>query len=143
MAFLLLTGTPFNVMAQIGIIILIGIVVNNGIVLINHINNLRREGLDRHPAILIGCYERLRPICMTAATTVVGLIPLAWGGANLLGMSYFPLARTVMGGLIASTVLTLIVLPTYYVILDDLGRWCRRTWAMSSPRQAPEPIAGD
>ena len=142
-AFLLLTGTPFNVMAQIGIIILIGIVVNNGIVLINHINNLRREGLDRHPAILIGCYERLRPICMTAATTVVGLIPLAWGGANLLGMSYFPLARTVMGGLIASTVLTLVVLPTYYVILDDLGRWCRRTWMLSSPRQAPEPISGD
>ena len=141
--FLVITGTPFNVMAQIGIIILIGIVVNNGIVLINHINNLRREGLDRHPAILIGCYERLRPICMTAATTIVGLTPLAWGNANLLGMSYFPLARTVMGGLLASTVLTLVVLPTYYVILDDLGRWCRRTWVLSSPSQAPEPVSGD
>ncbi len=143
LAFLLITGTPFNVMAQIGIIILIGIVVNNGIVLINHINNLRREGLDRHPAILIGCYERLRPICMTAATTVVGLTPLAWGTANLLGMNYFPLARTVMGGLIASTALTLVVLPTYYVILDDFGIWCRRTWASSSPRQAPQPMSGD
>ena len=142
-AFLLITGTPFNMMAQVGIIILIGIVVNNGIVLVNHVNNLRREGLDRHPAILIGCYERLRPICMTAATTVVGLIPLAWGSANLLGISYFPLARTVMGGLIASTALTLVVLPTYYVILDDFGRWCRRTWILSGPHQAPKPLSGD
>ena len=141
--FLAITGTPFNVMAQIGIILLIGIVVNNGIVLINHVNNLRREGLDRHSAILIGCYERLRPICMTAATTVVGLIPLAWGTANLMGMNYFPLARTVMGGLMASTALTLVILPTYYVILDDFGRWCRRTWVLSAPHSATEPASGD
>ena len=142
-AFLLLTGTPFNVMAQIGVIILIGIVVNNGIVLLNHINHLRRGGLVRREAILRGCEERLRPICMTAATTIVGLIPLAWGDGNLLGMSYFPLARTVMGGLIASTALTLIVLPTYYVILDDFGAWCRRIWRTSGPQSTPQPASGD
>ncbi len=141
--FLLLTGTPFNVMAQIGLIILIGIVVNNGIVLINHVNNLRRTGLARRRAILLGCEERLRPICMTAATTIVGLIPLAWGDANLMGMSYFPLARTVMGGLLASTALTLVVLPTYYVILDDLGIWFRRICQVGAPRPAFQPSSGD
>ena len=141
--FLLITDTPFNVMAQVGIILLIGIVVNNGIVLINHINNLRCEGIARRPAILRGCEERLRPICMTAATTIVGLIPLAWGNGGLMGLSYFPLARTVMGGLMASTVLTLIVLPTYYVVLDDLGRWVRRLWLVSDPSTAAQPTAGD
>ena len=141
--FLLLTGTPFNVMAQIGLIILIGIVVNNGIVLLNHVNNLRRTGIARRKAILQGCEERLRPICMTAATTIVGLIPLAWGDANLMGMSYFPLARTVMGGLLASTALTLVVLPTYYVILDDLGIWFRRIWRVGAPRPAYLPSSGD
>ena len=141
--FLLLTGTPFNVMGQIGIILLIGIVVNNGIVLINHINTLRRDGLARLDAILRGCEERLRPICMTALTTIVGLIPLAWGGGSLMGISYFPLARTVMGGLMASTVLTLVVLPVYYVILDDFGRSCRRVWSASAAPRAPEPMAGD
>ena len=141
--FLLATGTPFNSMAQIGIIILIGIVVNNGIVLINHVNNLRRDGLRRREAILRGCEERLRPICMTASTTIVGLIPLAWGGAKLFGMSYFPLARTVIGGLLAATVLTLVVLPTYYVILDDFGRWFRRLWHSSRPSDALQPASGD
>ncbi len=141
--FLLLTGTPFNTMAQVGLIILIGIVVNNGIVLINHINNLRRGGISRREAILRGCDERLRPICMTAATTIVGLAPLAWGDASLMGMSYFPLARTVMGGLLASTVLTLVVLPTYYVILDELGLWFRRLCQAVAPRPAYQPNSGD
>ena len=140
---LLATGTPFNPMAQVGLIILVGIVVNNGIVLINHVNNRRRHGLPRREALLVGCEDRFRPICMTAATTVVGLIPLAWGGAELLGMSYAPLARTVIGGLAASTVLTLILLPTYYVILDDFGRWCRSVWIASDPSPAVNPAPGD
>lgn len=141
--FLLVTGTPFDIMAQIGLIILVGIVVNNGIVLINHINNLRRAGLPRREAILRGCEERLRPICMTASTTIVGLIPLALGSAQFFGMSYYPLARTVMGGLAASTILTLVVLPTYYVVLDDLGRWCRTLWITSAPSVTAEPASGD
>ncbi len=139
--FLLITGTPFNAMAQIGTIILVGIVVNNGIVLINHINNLRRGGLSRDEAMMRGCSERLRPICMTAMTTIVGLVPLAWGDGGLMGMSYFPLARTVMGGLMASTVLTLVVLPVYYEILDDFGMWLRRTLLATAPQ--PQPVSGD
>ena len=143
--FLLLTNTPFNMMAMIGMLVLIGVVVNNGIVLVDHINNLRREGRPRHQAILEGCRERLRPILMTAATTIVGLIPLAWGDGGLFDMKYFPMARTVMGGLMASTALTLIVLPTYYTLFDDLAFWVKRTWFASDPSRL-EPTtesAGD
>lgn len=147
--FLLVTGTPYNMMARIGMLVLVGIVVNNGIVLIDHINNLRRKGYPRPLAIREGCRERLRPILMTASTTVVGLVPLAFGNSGIGNMRYFPMARTIMGGLIASTALTLVVLPTYYTLLDDLGRWWGRLWRESNPQAArsseasPEPAAGD
>ena len=71
------------------------------------------------------------------------LIPLAWGDSGMFDMKYFPLARTVMGGLLASTVLTLIVLPTYYTLFDDLGDWMSRVWTStrsnSAPRLGPKP----
>jgi len=147
--FLLITGTPFNIMAQIGILILIGIVVNNGIVLLDHINNLRRKGLTRPEAIREGCSERFRPILMTAMTTVVGLIPLAIGSSSLFDLRYFPMARTLMGGLIASTVLTLIVLPTYYTLVDDFATGLKRLWrksapsaAKAAPKEEPAPAEG-
>ncbi len=130
---LYLTGTPLNLMAMIGLMVLIGIVVNNGIVMLDHVNNLRREGLPRTVAILQGCRDRFRPILMTASTTVVGLIPLAIGTSGIFELRYFPLARTVMGGLVASTVLTLIVLPTYYTLFDDLANWLKSTWLASNP----------
>jgi HAE1 family hydrophobic/amphiphilic exporter-1 len=138
--FLFLTGTPFNIMSQIGLMVLIGIVVNNGIVMIDHINNLRRKGLPREEAIREGCRERFRPILMTASTTVVGLIPLAFGDSGLLDLRYFPMARTIMGGLAASTILTLVVLPTYYTLFDDLAVWVKRTWYASG--RPPLPDAG-
>ena len=149
--FLLITKTPYNIMARIGMLVLVGIVVNNGIVLIDHINNLRRRGYPRSLAIREGCRERLRPILMTASTTVVGLIPLAFGDSGIGNMRYFPMARTIMGGLIASTALTLVVLPTYYTLLDDLGRWGRRLWHETNPsakpraatEPSPEPASGD
>lgn len=136
-SFLYVTNTPFSMMAWIGSMVLIGIVVNNGIVLIDHINNLRRKGLPREDAIREGCRERFRPIIMTATTTIVGLMPLAWGDSGMFDMKYFPLARTVMGGLLASTVLTLIVLPTYYTLFDDLGDWMRRVWSSTRSNSAP------
>ena len=71
---------------------------------------------------------------MTAATTVIGLIPLALGTSGIFELRYFPLARTVMGGLIMSTVLTLVVLPVYYVFLDDLALWAKRVWIASGPQ---------
>jgi HAE1 family hydrophobic/amphiphilic exporter-1 len=136
---LYLTGTPFNIMSKIGLMVLVGVVVNNGIVLLDHINNLRRAGMSRLEAILEGSKDRLRPIMMTATTTVVGLLPLALGDSGLFDLRYFPLARTIMGGLISSTVLTLIVLPTYYSLFDDLGDWIKHTWSASEPSVPESP----
>ena len=140
---LAITRTPFNIMSQIGLLILIGIVVNNGIVLLDHMNQLRRSGLSRDEAILQAGRDRLRPILMTATTTVVGLLPLAIGGAKVGGIYYFPLARTVMGGLISSTLLTLLVLPFITIGVEGLAHWFRRLWRLSSPqpRRQPEPEA--
>ena len=113
------TGTPFNMMAMIGIVILIGIVVNNGIVLVDHINNHRRAGQKLEDAILSGCRDRMRPILMTAGTTILGLLPLAiFHGAHVGDAEYYPMARAIIGGLASSTLLTLIVLPTYYLIAN-------------------------
>jgi hydrophobic/amphiphilic exporter-1 (mainly G- bacteria), HAE1 family len=126
------TRTPFNLMAQIGLLILMGIVVNNGIVLLDHMNQLRRQGLSREQAVLQAGRDRLRPILMTAATTITGLIPLAIGGSSMGGLFYFPLARTVMGGLLSSTLLTLIVLPYIDMGVEGAASWLRRVWRRSA-----------
>ncbi len=121
---LMATGTPLNLMAMIGIVILIGIVVNNGIVLVDHIGRRRRGGLPPDEALLVACGERLRPILMTAGTTVLGLIPLALlRGTHLSGLEYYPMARAICGGLAAGTALTLLVLPAYYSLAL---RWVER-----------------
>lgn len=117
---LFLTGKAFSVVAFIGIIMLAGIVVNNGIVLIDYINTLRKEGKDREAAIMTAGPVRLRPILMTTLTTVLGLVPLALGigdGAELQA----PMAIVVIGGLTLSTLLTLVVVPIMYTLLDDLS----------------------
>ncbi len=126
--FFLFTGTTFSIMAWIGILILIGVVVNNAIVFIDHINHHRSEGLERHEAIVVAGRERLRPILMTAATTVLGLIPLAIGNTQIGGDGphYYPMARAIVGGLTFSTVITLIILPSIYIMLDDVRIWSRR-----------------
>jgi HAE1 family hydrophobic/amphiphilic exporter-1 len=136
---LLLTGTSFGLMAMIGVVILIGVVVNNGIVLIDHVNQLRREGMPMEDAILAGGRERLRPILMTALTTILGLVPMALGGTHIGEAQYFPLARAVMGGMISSTFLTLLVLPTYYILGERLKAWWLGVLAKSRP--APKPVA--
>jgi HAE1 family hydrophobic/amphiphilic exporter-1 len=128
------TGTPMNLMAQIGFLILMGIVVNNGIVLLDHMNQLRARGLSDAEAVVEAGRDRLRPILMTAATTVIGLLPLAVGGAAVSGLMYFPMARTVMGGLISSAFATLIVLPLVALGVEWIGRWMQGIWRASRPR---------
>ncbi|MFH1755028.1 MAG: efflux RND transporter permease subunit [Candidatus Latescibacterota bacterium] len=130
------THTAMGLMAMIGLVILIGIVVNNGIVLVDHINNFRRKGLSIEAAVMEGGKERFRPILMTAATTILGLTPMAIGNAHVADAQYYPLARAVMGGLISSTILTLLVLPTYYVIADRAMGGLRRIWTRSRPMQS-------
>ncbi len=142
---LLATNSPFNLMAQIGMLILMGIVVKNGIVLIDHVNKLRRDGMERTEALLVGGRDRLRPILMTAGATMLALVPMGIGRTGLDGLYYFPLARTVIGGLAASTVLTLVILPFFYTLLDDLAAKARRVWRASAPAAvepvpAPEPV---
>lgn len=130
--FLAITRTPFNLMAQIGLLILMGIVVNNGIVLLDHMNQLRKAGLSHEESILQAGRDRMRAILMTASTTVIGLLPLALGGSTVGGLFYFPLARTVMGGLLSSTLLTLIVLPLIDLGVEGIASWARRIWRGSS-----------
>ena len=127
-----LTGTTLNSMAYLGILVLFGIVVNNGIILIAHINILRDEGLPRSEAIRQGGMDRLRPILMTATTSLFGLLPLclpallpevfpaAQGRAGM----WTPVSLAVLSGLTTSTFLTLIILPTVYSYMDDVSRGC-------------------
>ena len=126
------TDTPFNIMAMIGMVILIGIVVNNGIVLVDHINNLRRRGYQLDQAVREGCADRLRPILMTAGTTILGLLPLSvLHGAHVGNAEYYPMARAISGGLASSTLLTLLVMPTYYRLTTLWSAWIvtsLRTW---------------
>ncbi len=136
--FLAATRTPFNLMSQIGLLILMGIVVNNGIVLLDHMNQLRKGGMPRHEAILQAGRDRLRAILMTALTTIVGLLPMAMGGSTVGGLFYFPLARTVMGGLLSSTFLTLVILPYIDLHVEAVGKWFAKLWRASAPAPVPD-----
>lgn len=117
-----LTGTEFNIMAFIGILVLMGVVVNNGIVMIEHINNLRRRGMSRTDALVEGSRERLRPILMTMGTAILAMVPISLTNTQIGGDGppYYPMARAIAGGLAFSTVVSLLFLPTIYAMLDDL-----------------------
>ena len=143
--FFAVTGTTFSFMAMIGIMILIGVVVNNGIVLVDHINNLRQDGVPRDEAIVVAGRDRLRPILMTVATTIVGLTPLALGTTQVGGDGppYYPMARAIIGGLAFSTVVSLLVVPALYIYFDNLAAWGRKVMrtarSPSSKSQLSEP----
>lgn len=118
---LLITGYHLSVPAFIGMIMLIGIVVNNAIVLIDYINTLRKRGLERNEAIRKAGPIRLRPIAMTTLSTVLALLPLAFGGGEG-SEGRAPLAVVVAFGLTLSTLITLVLVPVVYTIFDDLGQ---------------------
>jgi len=115
-----ITGTTFDIMAQIGLIVLIGVVVNNAIVFIDLINQYRKSDMQREQAILVAGVNRFRPILMTALTTIFGLLPMAIGKTGLAGIPYAPMGITLIGGLISSTFLTLFAVPIFYTYFDDL-----------------------
>jgi HAE1 family hydrophobic/amphiphilic exporter-1 len=127
---LLLTETTFNMQAFLGVIVLVGVVVNNAIVLVDYMNLLRREyGMELREAVVTAGARRLRPILMTTITTVLGLGPMALGvgeGAELQA----PLARTVIGGLTTSTLITLVFIPVVYYTLEAFRR---RHYAPATP----------
>ena len=115
---LVLTNTPVSVVVFIGGILLVGIVVNNAIVLVDRVNQFRRQsGYTKLDALVAGTNERLRPIMMTTLTTVLGLLPMALGFGEAAELRT-PMAVTVIGGLMMSTLLTLVVIPVVYLVLD-------------------------
>ena len=122
---LFITGLPLNVIGIIGLIILVGVVVNNAIVLVDYINNRRRRGEDRNAAIMKAGPIRIRPIMMTALTTILGLVPMSFGigeGAEFTQS----MGVVVIGGLSLSTVLTLVIVPVMYTIFDDISESFKR-----------------
>lgn len=131
--------------ASYGLLILFGIVVNNGIVFVDHINRYRREGMARRQAIIQGGKDRLRPILMTATTTILGLaplvIPMIYGQAEGNARRWGPIGLVVISGLFASTILTLILLPTVYSLMDDLSAWIRRTIATARASAPAKPAS--
>ncbi|MDH5715448.1 MAG: efflux RND transporter permease subunit [Candidatus Aminicenantes bacterium] len=120
-ASLLITGQTLSMLSFMGIIMLAGIVVNNAIVMIDYVNQLRRRGMTRTEALLQGASIRLRPILITSITTVLAMLPMALSRSQGAEMRS-PLAVVVIGGLITSTFLTLLVVPTIYTLLEDLFR---------------------
>jgi HAE1 family hydrophobic/amphiphilic exporter-1 len=111
------TGSDVSVIAMIGFVMLAGIIVNNGIVLVDYINQLRRSGVEKREAIVSGAMTRIRPILMTALTTVLGLIPMAVGTKMGTDMTR-PMAIVTIGGLLYGTLLTLFVVPCIYDVLN-------------------------
>ncbi len=114
---LFLTNTTLSVTSFEGVIVMVGIVVSNGILLVDYTNRLRKKGIGLHEAVVRGGKTRLRPILMTTLATILGLIPMAVGIGG--ESSQAPLAIAVIGGLTASTFLTLIFVPTMYTVFEE------------------------
>jgi len=126
MAGLWLLNFKLDPMARLGLIILVGIVVNNAIILIDVILKLRSQGYPRIDAVALGCSRRFRAVMMTTATTVCGLLPVAIGGAKVMGIPYATLGIVIISGLSLSTVITLVLLPIVYLVLDGLENFVRK-----------------
>ncbi len=129
---LFITGTTINIVALIGVIMLAGIVVNNAIVLVDLINQLRAQGMERVDAIMEAGTARLRPILMTSLTTALGLLPMAMGFGEGSEVRT-PMAITVIGGLVVSTMLTLLVIPVVYSLMD------RKRWPVAAGEARATP----
>jgi len=122
---LLLTRSTLNIMSMIGVIMLMGLVTKNAILLVDNANERRRSGTHRFDALVEAGAVRLRPIMMTTLAMIAGMLPIALALGEG-GEFRAPMARSVIGGLITSTMLTLIVVPVAYTYFDDLGNWIKR-----------------
>jgi HAE1 family hydrophobic/amphiphilic exporter-1 len=121
----LIIGKPLNIMALIGIIMLVGIAVNNAIILVDRINQLKAAGMERRQAIIMAAGQRIRPILMTSLTTILALIPLTIGFGDSAALRA-PMAWAVIGGLATSTILSLIVIPCFYDLFDRVTTLFRK-----------------
>ncbi len=148
---LLITGDTLNIMSMIGVILLVGLVVKNAILLVDNANQRRAEGVPLRDALVEAGEVRLRPILMTTLAMIAGMIPVALGTGEG-GEFRAPMGRAVIGGLVTSTVLTLLVVPVVYSYLEGLGAWVKRRVggasreagdARPAPALEPNPVWGD
>ncbi|NUR99380.1 MAG: efflux RND transporter permease subunit, partial [Kribbellaceae bacterium] len=137
---LLVTGTPLGVAALIGLLMLIGIVVTNAIVLMDLINQYRHRGMSVTEAVVEGGRRRLRPILMTALATIFALLPMALGITGAGGFISQPLAVVVIGGLVTSTLLTLVLIPVLYTMVES-RRPLKEAGRSVEPERTAEPVA--
>jgi HAE1 family hydrophobic/amphiphilic exporter-1 len=135
---LLLTDDTLNMMSMIGVIMLMGLVTKNAILLVDNANERRSLGADRRTALVEAGRVRLRPIIMTTAAMIFGMLPIAIGMGEGGGFRA-PMARAVIGGLITSTLLTLIVVPVAYTYFDDFGAWVKRKATSRGRRESKAP----
>ena len=151
---LLVTNDTLNMMSMIGVIMLMGLVTKNAILLVDNANERRALGTDRWTALVEAGQVRLRPIMMTTLAMIFGMLPIALALGEGGGFRA-PMARAVIGGLITSTLLTLVVVPVAYTYFDDFGAWVKRqlrlgrsasgrsTRSRSTPAWRREPVWGD
>jgi HAE1 family hydrophobic/amphiphilic exporter-1 len=134
---LLIARSTLNIFSIIGFIMLMGLVTKNAILLVDFINHGLRSGMKRYDAVIEAGNVRLRPILMTTAAMIFGMLPLGLGLGEG-GEQRAPMAHAVIGGLITSTLLTLVVVPVIYTYLDDFSAWARRVLKGSQARSAPQ-----
>ncbi|HVS14155.1 MAG TPA: efflux RND transporter permease subunit [Thermoanaerobaculia bacterium] len=140
----ILVGRPMDFLGLVGMVILIGVVVNNGIVLIDYVHRLRERGYQRSEALLLATERRFRPIMMTALTTICGMVPLTLSASTQFGLSYKSFGLTLIGGMVTSSLLTLLVVPVFYSLFEDGRAALARAVRAAAGRRAPsvEPAAG-
>ncbi|BBB61492.1 nodulation protein NolG [Undibacterium sp. KW1] len=136
---LLITGSTLNIFSIIGFIMLMGLVTKNAILLVDFINQAQKQGMSQFDAVLAAGQVRLRPIMMTTLAMIFGMLPMAMGisdGAE----TQAPMGRAVIGGIITSTLLTLLVVPIAYTYLDNLGKKAKAYFAYREPAREPSPV---
>jgi len=122
------TGTSLDTTAVVGMFILIGVVVNNGIMLVDKVTQLRGQGVGRTEALRRAGRQRIRPILMTMTTTILGLVPMLIHHPTLAGVYYHAIAIVIAGGLLTSTVITLLFLPAAYTLLEGYANSVTHAW---------------
>ena len=132
----LVSGLDLDFLGMVGIVLLIGVVVNNGIVLVDYVIRLRHAGHERDEALLMATHRRFRPIMMTALTTVGGMVPMLLTGSTSIGLSYTSFAISLIGGLSVATLLTLLAVPVFYTLFDDLRAHIGSSLAWGAARGA-------
>jgi HAE1 family hydrophobic/amphiphilic exporter-1 len=136
LAMLWFAGDTLNMMSMIGLVLLAGLVKKNSIILVDYTSQLRDQGLGLEEAVLTACPVRLRPILMTSLATVAAALPLAFGygpGAETRA----PLARSIIGGIVLSTLVTLVIVPIFYVLFDRFGAWIFRLTRRGPAERVP------